>query len=585
MIIIIVLFILLFAWPFIEAVFFIRSNLSTPVEISNDRSKDPRYFARSFRKKFNSAWKPRMKSAFLSKSNPVIDVKDLISYEKPINEMVVSLNDFNLNEVQAIFEKEVLIRGKAELRGGLEFRSLAVDDTLILGLGVKIKRWVDAQNGLVVNDHCDLGISATSNERLWVGRNVRFQRLYAPVMELGRSKDEKPVYRQHSKLDEAMRIVPSELRQSSLNDQQTSDDFIHASIIASKHLNVPNHTSINGHLRVYGNLTLGEEVLINGNVFVDGDLNIERYSVLLGNIFVRGNVFIHDQVVLGQPYHPISLVSIQQIRIGLNVVAHGYLHSGKGGIIYPESISKPMLLELRAKESYASFDDRLMKMKPARIVIEDELKHTHPLGLRTMENIDRVVIPEGVTVIRRSFFYQCVNLRELTLPSTLEHIEPFAFYGCIGLEKVNLDQCIRLERIDEFAFTNCSKLKHIQLPSSLKHMGPAVFMGCKQLLTLNFSKASQLNVLPEHLCMDCVELEHVELPLYASMIETSAFSNCTNLLQLELPSYLNFIDPFAFEGIKQISLHINQKNQKDKLRERLIAPNVQLIEGNSLGAL
>lgn len=581
MIWIIVLFVALFALPFVEVVHFLRFNLSTPIHIPSDRTKDPRFFAKSFRKKFNSAWHPGMKSVFLSKIDRVITPQDITDYTKPCDAVVISLGDFNLTQAEAVFNKEILVKGKADFKGALQFRSLAVDETLVLGYGVKIIRWVDALSTIYVKDHCDLGLSSSSNERLCIGRNVRFKRLYAPIMELGKSRQGLQKFPAHPKLEEAMQMVPSELRQSSLNEMQPKGDFVHASIITTKDLEVPAYTSINGHLRVYGDVSLGEQVLVSGNIFVDGNFSVERGCVLLGNIFVRGDIVLHDNVVLGQPYHPISLVGIKGIQIGLNVIAHGYLHSGSGGVIYPETISEQVLKELRVQDEIEPYECTTIEVKSPNFVIEDELKHTHPLGLRTLEYVDNVVIPEGVTTIRRSFFYRCENLKQITLPSTLKHIEAFAFYGCESLEWVNLSQCSQLERIDEFAFANCSNLQQLTLPSSIMRLGPAVFMECKSLRILRFSETTLLNIIPEHFCMDCVALVDVVLPPLTSMIETSAFRNCTNLLSLGIPSQVRRIDNYAFEGIEKIQLEIKQIDQKDVLFTDPQPTNISFVVSNT----
>ena len=51
-------------------------------------------------------------------------------------------------------------------------------------------------------------------------------------------------------------------------------------------------------------------------------------------------------------------------------------------------------------------------------------------------NINNIVIPDGVTAIEEDTFRQCFNLVNITIPSSITSIGARAFAGCWSLEEI-----------------------------------------------------------------------------------------------------------------------------------------------------
>lgn len=62
---------------------------------------------------------------------------------------------------------------------------------------------------------------------------------------------------------------------------------------------------------------------------------------------------------------------------------------------------------------------------------------------------ESIIIPEGVTRLGESVFYECTRLTNVELPSTLKIIEERTFYRCYKLNAINLGY---VEEIGEAAF-------------------------------------------------------------------------------------------------------------------------------------
>ncbi len=70
--------------------------------------------------------------------------------------------------------------------------------------------------------------------------------------------------------------------------------------------------------------------------------------------------------------------------------------------------------------------------------------------------IETVVVNEGVTEIYGGTFENCINLTSVTLPESLEFIQPMAFAGCTNLKTLNLPESVT--EIGGLVFDGCTNL-------------------------------------------------------------------------------------------------------------------------------
>ena len=87
-------------------------------------------------------------------------------------------------------------------------------------------------------------------------------------------------------------------------------------------------------------------------------------------------------------------------------------------------------------------------------------------------------IPQGVQILDYAVLANTL-IREITIPEGVTEINNSAFYECTQLQKVILPQS--LQSIWEKAFRYCSSLTEIEVPSSVWHITDDVFEGCTSL--------------------------------------------------------------------------------------------------------
>ena len=80
------------------------------------------------------------------------------------------------------------------------------------------------------------------------------------------------------------------------------------------------------------------------------------------------------------------------------------------------------------------------------------------------QTIEKVIIPDGVTVVGSYAFYECVHLIEVFIPKSAKLIEQYAFGLCRALKNITIPTDI--ERIECNAFIGCDSLTEPMLQTA-----------------------------------------------------------------------------------------------------------------------
>lgn len=92
---------------------------------------------------------------------------------------------------------------------------------------------------------------------------------------------------------------------------------------------------------------------------------------------------------------------------------------------------------------------------------------------------DSYSMPSTVTSISEYAFWDCENLKDVSLSNNLKEIPAYAFSNCKGLEKVDVPYSVK--SIQMKAFQNCVKLSEIEIPESVSFIHETAFEGCTLL--------------------------------------------------------------------------------------------------------
>ncbi len=152
------------------------------------------------------------------------------------------------------------------------------------------------------------------------------------------------------------------------------------------------------------------------------------------------------------------------------------------------------------------------------------LSYAHHLYLDGEEVAGDLVIPDSVTSIGSSAFYNCSGLTSVTIPDSVTSIGGSAFSHCSGLTSVTIPNSVT--SIGHYAFGSCSGLTSVTIPDSVTSIGYYAFE-------------------------DCSGLAWTILPESVTNIGICAFLSCSSLKVLYVPEAWRETDMLASAGVPQ----------------------------------
>ena len=171
-------------------------------------------------------------------------------------------------------------------------------------------------------------------------------------------------------------------------------------------------------------------------------------------------------------------------------------------------------------------------------------------------NITEVIIKEGVTEIGKMAFYDCTELKKVTLPSTLKTIGYFAFGSCRTLPEIKLPE--NLTTIEYYAFDNCDSLREITIPKKVNYIDADAFEYCNVMENIFVDPANtkytsvdgvlfnkNKTVIVKYPCGK-QDKSHYDIPEGVTEIGASAFCNAAWLDSVSIPDSVVTIRRNAF---------------------------------------
>lgn len=101
--------------------------------------------------------------------------------------------------------------------------------------------------------------------------------------------------------------------------------------------------------------------------------------------------------------------------------------------------------------------------------------------------LEKVFLPNTVTVLPGDTFSGCTALKEINLPSSLKTMEcgfGGAFTGCTSLGKIDIPDSVTT--IGSYTFGDCTALKEIIIPDGVTTVGSSAFDGCNEDIVIKY---------------------------------------------------------------------------------------------------
>lgn len=171
-------------------------------------------------------------------------------------------------------------------------------------------------------------------------------------------------------------------------------------------------------------------------------------------------------------------------------------------------------------------------------------------------------IPQGITAIESSAFYDCKFLTRVTIPDSVTSIGDCAFSLCDSLTSITIPDSV--EQIGTNPFTVCSALKSISV--SPEHPYFAAIDGVlfrktdKTLISYPAGIKSSFYTIPQGITAigsyafnECYSLTYITIPDSVTYIGANAFEACSSLSSVAIPDSVTFIGNNAFYNCKSLT--------------------------------
>lgn len=188
------------------------------------------------------------------------------------------------------------------------------------------------------------------------------------------------------------------------------------------------------------------------------------------------------------------------------------------------------------------------------------------------ENIEEIILEEGINYIGANFFRECSGLKTITIPSSVEKIGNDAFNRCENLETITFLGDGKID-FGTNVFAYCNKLKIVCKENSYIH-NYAEANGLNYCIIDDSSNSFDLknDILmgyygsSKDLFISCASkigfaafeknqsVETIELASNVERIFNKAFANCSNLSKVIIPQSVASIGDNAFEGCNKLTI-------------------------------
>ena len=184
------------------------------------------------------------------------------------------------------------------------------------------------------------------------------------------------------------------------------------------------------------------------------------------------------------------------------------------------------------------------------------------------------IIPDSVTNIYGSAFYNCTSLTEITIPDSVTIIDIDAFAYCTTLTDITIGN--NVTSIGDNAFASCKSLRSVTIPDSVTSIGCDAFRNCTSLSEIKISNhvtsidmdafsytayyddssnwEGNVLYLSNYLLKAKPTLEgNYIIKDETTVVAGAAFLNCTSLAEITIPDSVTSIDRYAFSGCTSLT--------------------------------
>lgn len=152
-------------------------------------------------------------------------------------------------------------------------------------------------------------------------------------------------------------------------------------------------------------------------------------------------------------------------------------------IIYPNTVKK---VSTNFEKTFAptGYEIDSFVSKNRKIVFPNELTEVPRSFLGYSNSLESVKLPNKLNSIKKDTFHGCESLNNVVIPNNVTSIGENAFSYCTSLNTIVIPDTVT--SIGDYAFSNCESLIEIKIPSNISELGGNVFGGSDKLKSIEY---------------------------------------------------------------------------------------------------
>ena len=165
----------------------------------------------------------------------------------------------------------------------------------------------------------------------------------------------------------------------------------------------------------------------------------------------------------------------------------------------------------------------------------------------------KVEVPEGITSLATSLFWDNQIIEEVLLPKTLVNLGGDTFYNCSNLRKINIPRNVKFMGNNPFA--GCPKLELINESKNFHYVDGGLYnKDFSKIIYFNIKRAIEsykingtTKIIGKHSFYLCDNLKEIIIPKSVIKLENNPFSGCCHLEIVNNSEYYQIIDKVIYD--------------------------------------
>ena len=155
--------------------------------------------------------------------------------------------------------------------------------------------------------------------------------------------------------------------------------------------------------------------------------------------------------------------------------------------------------------------------------------------------LERVVLPDNLdfTTANLYIFYNCYNLKSVTLGAKVKLVPGNIVHGCYSLEEFYMQEGVEtISHLCSFwnsaPVTPSNQVTNLYIPATVKTLSDGAFAYFGHLQNVTFAAGSQLESIGKGSFLNCYDLQNVNVPSGVLTLGEQAFRECHSLQALDM---------------------------------------------------